>query len=79
MSKGQIIVLTTDGFWEAQNADGEMYGFERLVSSVNATSSETANGMIEDILQNVRNFVGAAEIHDDLTIVVVMITAASRG
>ena len=46
LSKGQIIVLTTDGFWEAQNAAGEMFGKDRIYDLIRANFALSAKGIL---------------------------------
>jgi serine phosphatase RsbU (regulator of sigma subunit) len=70
---GDFIVLTSDGIVEAMDAQGEMYGFDRLVESVATADCQDARSMMGCVLDNVNRFVDNAEIHDDLTMVVVVI------
>jgi len=72
LNSGDVVVFYTDGIIEAENKDGKMYEVERMqkaVSNINSTNS--AAEIIESILNDVANFVGAAEQYDDITIVVV--------
>jgi sigma-B regulation protein RsbU (phosphoserine phosphatase) len=74
LEPGDLVFLTTDGVVEAMNADGEMYGFDRLVQSVAASTCQTAETTLESVLTDLQSFVGNAETQDDLTMVVVMVT-----
>ncbi len=69
---GDSLILSSDGVVEAMNSESEMYGFERLAACVkNAPHDSTAKALQEWILTAVCDFVGQAEPHDDMTIVVV--------
>ncbi len=71
LSEGDVCVLYTDGLTEAR-ANGEEYGYERLVEAAERSRHRTASEIKEDILSDVRAFVGSEEAHhDDLTLVVV--------
>ena len=71
MSIGDKVILYTDGIVEAKNADGELFGFERLLEIVNEGRSDGANTLMNRILAQVDSFVGQAPQHDDLTVIVI--------
>jgi serine phosphatase RsbU (regulator of sigma subunit)/anti-sigma regulatory factor (Ser/Thr protein kinase) len=74
---GEVMVLTSDGITEAHNADGEMYGFDRLMARVAASSAagKTVSGLISEL----EAFTGPdAEQEDDITVVVVTRTSSAR-
>jgi sigma-B regulation protein RsbU (phosphoserine phosphatase) len=73
LSKGDIIVLTSDGLVEANNAAGEMFGFERLKAAIAGGPLTGAKAMLDHLKAEVATFVGEAELHDDLTIVVAQV------
>ncbi|MFZ0133646.1 MAG: PP2C family protein-serine/threonine phosphatase, partial [Desulfobacterales bacterium] len=70
LSSGDRLIFYTDGIVEAVNESNEMFGFERLLEMIEVIEAETAEGMLEEIQENVNRFVGKAEQHDDLTIIV---------
>jgi phosphoserine phosphatase RsbU/P len=70
---GDVIVLYTDGITEAMTADGDLFGDEALTRVVCAHQDLDAGGIRERILRDVRAFVGDAEPHDDMTMVVLKI------
>jgi sigma-B regulation protein RsbU (phosphoserine phosphatase) len=73
MSNGDVALLYSDGLTEAMNHDGEEYGEERVTVSLQQASRN--GGCAADIRNAVMNdlstFVGNAEPHDDVTVVVV--------
>jgi serine phosphatase RsbU (regulator of sigma subunit) len=71
---GDVIVLYTDGVTEAMNADDELFGDENLSRVVRTHCGLDSSGIRERILRDVRAFVGDAEPHDDMTMVVVKVT-----
>jgi serine phosphatase RsbU (regulator of sigma subunit) len=64
------IVLYTDGVVEAMNGQREMYGFERLLVAIERGRDCAAASLLESLIDDVSHFVGHAEQHDDLTVVV---------
>ena len=74
LEPGDKVVFYTDGIVEAMNEKEEMFGFERLLEVVKGSPSETAESLLKDILESVREFSGGAEQHDDLTAMVVGVT-----
>jgi sigma-B regulation protein RsbU (phosphoserine phosphatase) len=71
---GDRVVLYTDGIVEAMNAVKEVFGFERLIEVVSDAKSENAEELLETILNKVKNYVGDAEQHDDLTVIVISVS-----
>ena len=64
---GDSIFVYTDGIPEATAAGKEMFGEERLVSSLNACPDCRPEEMIRWVKNSVDTFVGDAEQFDDLT------------
>ena len=73
---GDRVVFCSDGIIEAQDEDEQIFGFERTQDAVNRLSSIglPAAQIIEELLQEVDAFRGAADQHDDQTILVVEVT-----
>ncbi len=74
LKNGQIIILCTDGIWEARNLQGEMFGKERIYNIIQKNSSLSANEIINIMLSSLKSFQQGAPIEDDITLVVVKIT-----
>ncbi|MEM6312573.1 MAG: SpoIIE family protein phosphatase, partial [Planctomycetota bacterium] len=68
---GSIILLGTDGIWETQNAEQELYGKERLQNLIRAHRAGTADEIAGAIHEAVNKWAGDADPHDDVTMVVV--------
>ncbi len=74
---GDVIVLYTDGITEAMNPAGDLFGDAALSRVVVAQQHLDSAGIRERILRDVRAFVGDAEPHDDMTMVVLKIRDAA--
>jgi len=73
ITKGDLIILTSDGVVEANNYADEMFGFERLEASIQEGPQAGAEAMLNHLKESVYSFTGVTEQHDDLTIVVIEI------
>jgi sigma-B regulation protein RsbU (phosphoserine phosphatase) len=70
---GQIIYIGTDGIWEARNAEGNIFGKERLEQVIRKYNAESAQTIVLSILDAVRDFCGIADQEDDLTLMVIKV------
>lgn len=73
IAPGDAIVLYTDGVTEAMDRQGELFGDAALVRVVTGHSRLDAAGIRERVLREVKAFVGDAEPHDDMTMVVLKV------
>jgi serine phosphatase RsbU (regulator of sigma subunit) len=67
---GQILVLTTDGVWEAHNKEGKMFGRKRFKETIRRYADSGADGIRLAIINAVAAFRGEAQQEDDITLVV---------
>ena len=72
---GQIIVIGTDGIWETADPDGNLFGKRRLRDIIRAHADRPAAEMIQAITETVDRFRLPGEQEDDITLVIVKITA----
>ena len=70
---GQIIVIATDGIWEARNPKGEMFGKDRLHKTIRQHASATAKEIQDAVFESIRRFRKGNRLEDDMTLVVVKI------
>lgn len=70
-----VLLLGTDGIWEARNAADEFFGKERLLDLVRQNASGTARQIATAIDAAHRAFTGDAPITDDITLVVIKLPA----
>jgi serine phosphatase RsbU (regulator of sigma subunit) len=75
VNRGDVILLQTDGVIEAQDHGRQFYGEERLHRVLQSLDTErlSSRRIREALLEDVRQFVGSAPQHDDMTVVVVKI------
>ena len=70
---GTVIVMATDGIWEAHNADGEMFGKERLKDVIRNNANRTAGEIQDAAFRALSDFCGHIAQEDDVTVVVVKV------
>jgi phosphoserine phosphatase RsbU/P len=74
---GDVFLFYTDGVSEAMNAEGDLFGEERLRLLVEQHGGLGAEGLRERIVRDVEAYVGAADAHDDMTMIVLTVDAAA--
>ena len=73
LSKGDIILLMTDGFTERFNMNNEMIGDKRAKEILVETAGETADKIIERFVKESDEWGGDRPQDDDSTFVVIKI------
>jgi sigma-B regulation protein RsbU (phosphoserine phosphatase) len=79
LAQGDVFLFFTDGLSEAMNEQSELFGERRLrdvvegPESVGTDTLGDTDDMKERILAAVRDFVGAAAQHDDMTMVILKV------
>ncbi|MCH7722917.1 MAG: SpoIIE family protein phosphatase [Bacteroidetes bacterium] len=71
INRNDIIVIFSDGISEAMNENEEEYGEERLKEFISNHLDESPDKIIENILSDVRMFVGKAPQWDDMTLLII--------
>jgi sigma-B regulation protein RsbU (phosphoserine phosphatase) len=74
INPGQIIMMGTDGIWEAQSAQGEMFGKERFKDIIRNNAGRPAKEIIQAVIKEVDRFCHPLEKADDVTLVISKIT-----
>lgn len=77
MAPGQILLLGTDGIWEARDAAGRMYGKERFLEAARSHAALSARGIRDAVLADLAAFKAGGAMEDDVTLVVVKRTAGT--
>lgn len=72
---GDVFVFCTDGVFEAMNEQSEEFTTARLLEVVSQSKDLPAKGMVEAIFRAVADWRGDAVPNDDMTAVVIRITA----
>jgi sigma-B regulation protein RsbU (phosphoserine phosphatase) len=73
---GDIICLYTDGITEAMNPESDLFGDDRLSGIVEEHGHLDSGELRERILREIEAFVGAADQHDDMTMILMKILPA---
>ena len=68
---GALLVVGTDGIWEARNPTGELYGKERLMEVVRVARQRSAAAIVAAVEEDVAAFRQGRPPTDDATLVVV--------
>jgi serine phosphatase RsbU (regulator of sigma subunit) len=76
LATGDVIVLYTDGITEAMNAESDLFGDARLSRIVEEHGHLDSGELRERILREIEAFVGAADQHDDMTMILMKIERA---
>ncbi|MGD8961552.1 MAG: PP2C family protein-serine/threonine phosphatase [Desulfobacterales bacterium] len=77
LDDGQIILLSTDGIWEARNPQDQMFG-RQAVSDIIRQYAQTSAAKIQDaILTELDRFQQGIAAADDITLVVIKISGSS--
>ncbi len=69
LESDDVVVVGTDGIWEARDAGGNLFGKERLCEILR-TAHGSAEEICRTVLKAVEDFVGSAPRQDDVTLVV---------
>ena len=73
LAAGQVIVMGTDGIWEARNREGRMFGKLFLQEVIRDNVARPAAAIVEKVLEALRQFLYPLDIQDDATLVVVKV------
>ena len=74
---GDLLFFYTDGLVEAENADGDMFGVERLQQLLSEAQSRDLASILNLVEGRVRAFRGDVEPLDDATMMALRVTAPS--
>jgi sigma-B regulation protein RsbU (phosphoserine phosphatase) len=74
LKKGQVIVLGSDGLWEARNPKGEMFGKEPIHQIIRQNPKAGAREILTSSFNAFNIFLGDRAPEDDVTLVVIKIT-----
>ncbi len=68
---GDVLLLYTDGVTEAENAQTEEYGTERMTEVLKNFANHTSEAIISRLNDELRAFVGNAPQSDDITLIAI--------
>ncbi|MGB2712758.1 MAG: SpoIIE family protein phosphatase [Vicinamibacterales bacterium] len=73
LSVGDVLVLYTDGITEAMNLESDLFGDSRLSRIVEEHGHLDSAELRERILREIEAFVGSADQHDDMTMILMKV------
>lgn len=76
LSPGDVIVLYTDGITEAMNPNSDLFGESRLSRIVEEHGHLDSDELRERIMREIEAFVGSADQHDDMTMILLKVDRA---
>ncbi len=74
LESGQVIVIGTDGIWEARDPENQVFGKQRLRDTIRTNAQGSARDISEAITNDVAKFRGNHSQDDDITLVVIKVT-----
>jgi sigma-B regulation protein RsbU (phosphoserine phosphatase) len=77
LSTGDVILFYTDGITEAMNTASDLFGEARLSRILEEHSHLDSGELRERILREVEAFVGTADQHDDMTMILIKVEDAA--
>ena len=77
LQPGDLLFIFTDGVAEAVNEKGEEFGEARIMPAITSMPSGTAAAILNRVMGDVNTFVGFARQHDDITALVLRVTAVT--
>jgi phosphoserine phosphatase RsbU/P len=69
LARHDLIVLFTDGIYEAEGADGKEYGQDRLLAAVRQRTDLPVDQLFDELLAEVQEYAGKQGFADDVCIV----------
>ena len=71
LERNDCILLYTDGITEALDNEGNEFGLERTIGSVQSSAKEGAQAIVTRLIDDLRNFVGSTPQNDDITMIAI--------
>ena len=71
LRSGDLLVLTTDGFFEWADTRNEEFGVKRVENIIRASREKPVADIITGLYEAVREFSGGTKQADDLTAIVI--------
>nr|WP_169308075.1 PP2C family protein-serine/threonine phosphatase [Oscillochloris trichoides] len=78
LQPGDQIILVSDGLYEEMNVEREMFGFPRMMEAIDQAHRDNPHQALSDIWSSVEIFRGTIEQSDDITLMVIQVTATPK-
>jgi phosphoserine phosphatase RsbU/P len=75
LQPGDLLFIFTDGVVEAVNDAGDEYGEARLLACIQTARPQSSDETLKQVMADVNAFVGYARQHDDITCLVLRVSA----
>ena len=76
MKDNDVVFFFTDGIYEVEGAERELFGEERLISTVKKKMHDAPEKMLDAILNDIQKFAGSDDFNDDVCIVMMHVKRA---
>jgi phosphoserine phosphatase RsbU/P len=73
VGKDDMLILFSDGVTEAENAEGEEFGDDRLAACLDDARARTSTDVLDAVQRELAAFCGTAAARDDVTVMVVKV------
>ena len=73
LAKGQVILIGTDGIWEARNPQGKLFGKAPLHDIIRQGAAMSAGQILDTIFEALDRFMQGLRAEDDITLVVIKV------
>jgi serine phosphatase RsbU (regulator of sigma subunit) len=70
LSKGDLVLLYTDGLTEAENPDGDFFGVERVSELLIQYVQQSPEKIIEAFITHLKHFCQSEAFKDDITLMI---------
>lgn len=70
LKDGEVLVMTTDGVWEARDAEGKMFGKKRMLANIRENAHKNAEEIRLALMRAVEDYQANGQ-EDDIAVVVV--------
>jgi phosphoserine phosphatase RsbU/P len=77
ISDGHIVVIYTDGIWEAQNSHGERFGKERLYGIIRENAHLSSQQILKSVIDALNQFLKEEKRQDDATLIIIKVCNTS--
>jgi len=68
---GDVLLIGSDGLWEARGPDGSMFGKERVRAVLREHAARPAQAVLDALLATWNDFRGDVPAEDDVTLMVI--------
>jgi len=73
LQSGDIFVFYSDGLYEAESPEGDLFGMDRIIQSIRHEPERDLTTILKDLENEVRTFTGEETFQDDYTVVAVRV------